>query len=656
MPDGKPRAASQDGTSSAIVVRNLPDSTTSSELSEFFAALAPVQHAFVVNKKTDEGVRCEGYGFVTFATKPDAATVVARQSIPWKNGGSAVTVAYAKPRKRRYSDTEGVESQSTTKKRVQPSKDPNIPSLRPRLIFRNLSWKVRNPGQLERLVRAVGIPKEIRIPRAKQGKMTGFAFVEMKTRKAAAKVIEAMNGKKIEGRPVAVDWCVSKDEWNEHHTGKTDKDEDEGDEMTVKTEDEDDGLLEESSDSAQEEGDLEQIDQDSEQEIEGDLPSPTSQTIFIRNIPYLVTRLTLFNLFRPLGHISSLYLVTDPVTSLSRGTAFLTFSRPDPANTLLTLSTSLANGTAPPEQIERYTLEGRTLQFLPAVSHVEADRLKSDHAAKKHEDRRNLYLLKEGQIDSRDPLCEALSSMDLALRRDSLKMRKDQLAANPALHLSLTRLAVRNIPRSLTEKEFRELAIKAVKEFDDEVAKELREGLTDEEKARDILPATRSKKVIIQAKVVEEKTGRSKGYGFLEYNCHENALKALRWLNARAVGERKVDEEVGDRKRRLLVEFAIENAQVVRRRRERQEASRRKAAAVKEDVKAKREAGRGGVEKRKRGIDGEEHDAKVVESRNKKKKKEGGGEDLEKPAAADIGRIIGKKRFLRKVQRAKQGK
>jgi nucleolar protein 4 len=624
MKEGKTRVPAEDGTSSTILVRNLPEPTTSSEFSEFFAALAPIQHAFVVTKKTDEGVQCEGYGFVTFTTKQDAATIVAKQSIPFTNN-EEVTVTYAKPRKRRHSDVEGGDPESSPKKHVQPSKDPNIPSLRPRLIFRNLSWKVRNPGQLEKVVKGIGMPKEIRIPRGEHGRMKGFAFVEMKTRKAAAKVIEAVNGMEIEGRPIAVDWCVSKDEWNDHRETPSKEEEEE---IGVETEDEDEGIIETSD---EEEDGAEEIDEDGDEN--GEPPSPMAQTIFIRNIPYLVTRSSLFNLFRPLGHIASLYLTTDPTTSLSRGTAFLTFSQPAPAQTLLQLSDDLKSGTATPEQIERYTLEGRTMQFLPAVSHSEADRLKTEHATKKHEDRRNFFLLNEGQIDSREPLYEKLSGMDLALRRDSLKMRKEQLAANPSLHLSLTRLAVRNIPRSLTEKEFRDLAIKAVSEFDEEVQKDLRTDLTEEEKARD--PAKDGKRALIQAKIVEEKTGRSKGYGFLEYNCHENALKGLRWLNARVVGERNVEGE-GDRKRRLVVEFAIENAQVVKRRRERQEASRRKAAAVKK-------------EKRKRG--GKEDEGEKVEPKKKKQK----GEKGEKPAGPDIGKVIGQKRAWRKKQR-KQGK
>src|SRR5437868_3721871 len=78
----KPRPA--DGTSSTLVVRNLPSTTTSADFSSFFTAIAAIQHAFVVTKKADQGVLCEGFGFVTFADKSDAINLVKRGSIPWK--------------------------------------------------------------------------------------------------------------------------------------------------------------------------------------------------------------------------------------------------------------------------------------------------------------------------------------------------------------------------------------------------------------------------------------------------------------------------------------------------------------------------------------------------------------------------------------------
>jgi nucleolar protein 4 len=506
---------------------------------------------------------------------------------------------------------------------------------------------------LEKVLREYGKPKEIRIPRGKGGRMTGFAFVEMKTRKAAGKVIEGLNGLEIEGREVAVDWCVSKDDWTQHQHQETaredplDEDEEEDIDENVKTEDEDDGILEENSNS----------DEEDDNSDDDELPEPTSQTIFVRNIPYLVTRATLFDLFRPLGHISSLYLVVDPTTSLSRGTAFLTFSSPSPAQHLLSLTQRISSNTAAPEEIAQYTLEGRVLDFLPAVNRDEATRLKDEHASKKRDDKRNLYLLKEGDIDSRHPFYAGLSPMDLSLRKDSMKQRKDMLASNPSLHLSLTRLAVRNIPRTVEEHEFKALAIQAVAEFEEEVTKELRSGLTEEELARDEAGGKKGR-LVRQAKIVLEKTGRSRGYGFIEYNTHANALKGLRWLNARVVGVRKVEAE-GDRKRRLLVEFAIENAQVVKRRKDREEASRRKAATAKEVSKEKR--------KEKRKAAREVVEAETAETSSKRKRV--GGEDGKaskkvktgkdsdvKVGATEVGKIIAAKRFRKKLERGKKGK
>ena len=499
--------------------------------------------------------------------------------------------------------------------------------------------------------------------------MTGFAFVEMKTRKAAGKVIEGVNGMEIEGRQVAVDWCVSKDDWTQHQLQETAKEEpleDEDIEEKIKPQDKNDGMLErngkeeeeeEDDDDDEEEEEDEDDDDDDDDSDNDEIPEPTSQTIFVRNIPYLVTRTTLFNLFRPLGHISSLYVVVDPTTSLSRGTAFLTFSSPAPAQQLLSLTQRISSNTATPEEIAQFTLEGRILDFLPAVNRDEATRLKDEHASKKRDDKRNLYLLKEGDIDSRHPFYAGLSPMDLSLRKDSMKQRKDMLASNPSLHLSLTRLAVRNIPRTMNEYEFKALATKGVSEFDEEVTKDLRSGLTEEELARDNPQRTKGR-LVRQAKIVLEKTGRSKGFGFIEYNTHANALKGLRWLNARVVGERKVEAE-GDRKRRLLVEFAIENAQVVKRRKDREEASRRKAAATKEVSKEKRKerrkATRGIVETEtmdtgnKRKLSGGE-DKKV----NKKVKTEKDGEV--KVGATEVGKIIAAKRFRKKLEHGKKRK
>ena len=59
--------------------------------------------------------------------------------------------------------------------------------------------------------------------------------------------------------------------------------------------------------------------------------------------------------------------------------------------------------------------------------------------------------------------------------------------------------------------------------------------------------------------------GRSRGYGFIEYVSRRAALMGLRWLNGHPV-----KAATGERNKRLIVEFAIGNAQVVSRRKDRE--------------------------------------------------------------------------------------
>jgi nucleolar protein 4 len=180
------------------------------------------------------------------------------------------------------------------------------------------------------------------------------------------------------------------------------------------------------------------------------------------------------------------------------------------------------------------------------------------------------------------------------MREASVKQRKQLIETNPALHLSLTRLAIRNIPRTVSSKMLKELARNAVVGFATDVKEGKRQKLSKEElnrgsqemKEAEHERKKRGKGVVRQAKVVFETregtkvpetdgTGRSRGYGFIEYYTHRCALMGLRWLNGYMVDyqtstkKKGVKADLEEKKKRLVVEFAIENAQVVSRRRER---------------------------------------------------------------------------------------
>ena len=80
-------------------------------------------------------------------------------------------------------------------------------------------------------------------------------------------------------------------------------------------------------------------------------------------------------------------------------------------------------------------------------------------------DKRRLYLLSEGTVPSSSPLYEQLSATEIKMREDSAKQRQSLTRSNPTLHLSLTRLSVRNLPRSVTSKDLKALAREAVVGF-----------------------------------------------------------------------------------------------------------------------------------------------------------------------------------------------
>ncbi len=272
-------------------------------------------------------------------------------------------------------------------------------------------------------------------------------------------------------------------------------------------------------------------------------------------------------------------------------------------------------------------LHGRTLDVVRAVPREEAGKLKEEREkAREKEDKRNMFLLREGGepclhwllfcnwnlnppsvILANTPAAESLSAMEIQKRADSYNARRALLASNPSLYVSKTRLSIRHIPTFVTERMLKHLAKHAMRAFEEEVAAGSRTSLSEEESARSGADETRNKgketrvrqaKIIRQADRVDPLTGkgRSKGYGFLELREHADALRVLRWTNNNPdvpsllaewwpaeLEKEKKDADPSRAKRiaeagshtkhakgTLIVEFSIENAQVVQRRAARQ--------------------------------------------------------------------------------------
>jgi nucleolar protein 4 len=295
--------------------------------------------------------------------------------------------------------------------------------------------------------------------------------------------------------------------------------------------------------------------------------------------------------FRPFGPLRYCVITMDHQTGRSRGTGFVCFNQKEHAEACLD-EASKSNQeifgelevnnkkkkrkelifksilTADPSDslANTFTLHGRVLSIVKAVDRNEADKLtKMNQQRRRKEDKRNVYLLQEGVIFPDTKAAKLLTSSEVNKFVASYSMRKNLLAKNPNLYISKTRLSIRNLPLTIDENKLRILGKESIKKFKEEVKNKERKDLTENEK----IEGWNKKVVIKQAKIVRAKDridtvtqkSRSKGYGFLEFTQHAHALAALRYLNN--------NPELFGEKKRLIVEFAVENFIIVKKRLER---------------------------------------------------------------------------------------
>ncbi|KAL8831361.1 MAG: hypothetical protein Q9170_005324 [Blastenia crenularia] len=672
----------------SLFVHSLPASATTDSLTEFFSQYHPLKHATVVSDRTSNLSR--GYGFVTFADPSDASMALLTFNDALFDG-KRIKVELAEPRLRgaqpKYHMGRVTPALSSSNPVTGPQyrrrQAPGEPS--PRLIVRNLPWTINSSEELAMLFRSYGKVKEATIPEKRPGLSTGFGFVLLRGRKNAEKALNGVNGKVVGGRTLAVDWAVRKDVWDtlqqstdinatQRHLGLCDETNSKatgaelgGSEFSEATQPEEHNAESMTPDKFQE--DRAPVTASAELIATGSPAQLSSSTIFIRNVPFTATDETLSKHFTQFGPLRYARMVMDPSTGRSKGTAFVCFANEADAIACLqsapkttatfaydnkhlltqTYKKSILEDTAV-DYSGRFSMDGRLLQFSRAVDKGEATRLTATgHSLRdiRDRDKRRLYLLGEGTISNSAPLYQKLAPSEISLRQESARQRQSLIKNNPALHLSLTRLSVRNLPRSITSKDLKGLAREAVVGFAQDVKEGRRQPLSKEELSRagelmreaESTRKAKGKGIVKQSKIVFEGkgggkvaessgAGRSKGYGFIEYTSHRWALMGLRWLNGHAVDTHSSAapkaSNATDRKKRLIVEFAIENSQVVSRRQER--AARSRGRQVSNNASSTRKVHGGehsddknqslnqvkeGGGKRKRAIQGSHHPALI---------------------------------------------
>jgi len=514
-----------------------------------------------------------------------------------------------------------------------------------RVIVRNLGFKVTFDEIMQKFGE-VGFVWDLNVPPPVPGKVgnnRGFAFVAYACKVHAEKAISELSGAKLSGRVMAVDWALGKQKYRElalernANTGKAGDGEEEldhgaqdGDETASEDEnagddgdshlaeafrdghsvgeENDEGFVEERTksrrvldnimerfgDQASKVAETEEAQKRRRPQQDGpplqaaaatggkdvdqeEKEDEIERTLFVRNLPLEVTKSDLYQFFSKFGKLRACRPVIAKGTGRPKGTAFVQFVFEDCAQRAL--DEAARDGG-------KLIIGGQAALVSLAMTGKDAKAFMSaGNKSKLPQDKRNLYLMKEGYIAEDSEAAQGLSKSDLEKRKQGMEDKKQKMKS-PNFFISKTRLSVRNIPHHLTEKELKSICLDAVRE---RAAKQA--GRIAIKQVKILLDGDRTNK---------DGTPKNKGSGFVEFKEHEHALLCLRAINNNPKTFRA--------DRRPIVEFAVEDVRVIKKR----EAI--KAKQVQRQANHDEQPSSG-----KRGHDGEDEEQRAVKKQKNAK-------------------------------------
>ncbi len=521
-----------------------------SQLEECFADYGPLKRCFVVRQRGK--VAPVTVGYVQFAIAGDAD-----QCLEQTKGTLTVQIeGEEKPLGLRWARDRG-EAKETTKPDYDQARFDHkaAKAKKARLIVRNLSFKAQEADVLKHFG-SCGSVQEVKILVKPDGKRVGCAFVQFDRVASAAQAIKKLNRTSILGRPVAVDWAIAKDQFqsgaeikvksepeDENGDGSGDGEMEEDD-----SEDHDDGENGGTEDESDQDEDEEEDEEDGDDDgdVEGEQEEKPfkhnlktghdiaeNKTVFIQNISFESDEEDLRDMMEEnFGAVLFARFVIDKMTERPRGTAFVKFRSPE----------SVEKAIAASEGKDGLWLDNRRIYAYKAVTKEDADQEQKKKKEKEAKDSRNLHLAVEGLVRPGTKAAEGVSKADLDKRARLEKWKRLRLK-DLNMFVSPTRLCFRNIPLSFDKNEkLRKLVSKNV-------------------------PATAK---ITECMIIKQDKGggESKGYGFVAFQRHEDALDCLRKLNN--------NPKIFGKDSRPIVEFSVENRTAVNARQKRLEKSKEK--------------------------------------------------------------------------------
>jgi nucleolar protein 4 len=288
--------------------------------------------------------------------------------------------------------------------------------------------------------------------------------VQVLSQRDAQKAIEAVNGKKLKDRPIAVDLALSKKEFvalpesKDEDTGRVeaadeDSGEDQSDDEVDEEDDEQDGEKGTRQWGGQKKTEEEEGDEESRAVSRARLLAKKNQelecTLFVRNLNFDTTDDELGVVMRRFGVIKSVKLVCisfvtcsdkqlisappaffvqvfDSKSGQNKGTAFVQFTTPEAAEAAIvagTIDDSSQRSAVSVEHRKGIVIDGRPLILARALGREQAAHVNTKDASAK-KDKRNLYLNQEGFIKPDSKAGLEMPKTDLEKRQRASNEKK----------------------------------------------------------------------------------------------------------------------------------------------------------------------------------------------------------------------------------------
>ncbi|XP_067950905.1 RNA-binding protein 28-like [Watersipora subatra] len=577
-----------------LIIRNLPFTTSESQLKEMFSGCKDVCSVEVPRGPDD---KCKGFGFVSFSQKDsgdDAISVLNNKEL---NGRKLSIDWFLKTSdfKKNVSQRKKTDSKDSAKKGSGA-----LPGNR--IIIRNLPFKMSDE-ELKKLMSKYGEVDKVDTP-SSSGKKRGFSFVTFQSGGSAEKAISEL--KEVKERPVAVDWAVDKATYLSNLSkdsslqvspskgGKSPKsiknatssqkdmermsspddklgavsepDAEIVDESESNSEQEDESGSEDELEH--ESGSNDDIEDDSAIEVNEDYSSSDDSSLDASDDEMEKGGKNLGTKAKKIGgkskkaHSTSSADVAQDRTIFLRNVGYETtedqlaevfnhFGDVSYTKLLVDPMTERSRGVAfvqykkkahaekcleaaqDDQQKSLFVVDGRDLNVTLAISREKIKELVKAKE-KQPKDKRNLFLAREGLIRQGTQAAHGISKNDMNKRTKLESMMRAKLKS-PFIFISPTRLCIHNLPVKLNDKQLKSICLKSVQEKTAKISE-----------CRIIRDLTN---------VNADGIGKSRGYAFVEFGDHKHAIAALRHLNN--------NPEIFTNEKRPIVEFSLENTKAL---------------------------------------------------------------------------------------------